>query len=198
MEHASTACVASLSLQGLCLGIGTFFESLSLRTGFPFGHYEFTDLMGPKISGLPILLALAYAGMGYLSWIVGAALLGGATRPLSGRKAVLLPLVASFVVTAWDLSMEAVWADIDHGWIWRDGGSYYGVPISNFFGGSSPHISSINSSRSISEAARSSRRAQVTGSWRLRSTLYLRCGIFSSSLPRLWEASLWMLPANAG
>jgi uncharacterized membrane protein len=123
-----------LVFSGLCLGVGTFFESLSLRTGFPFGHYEFTDLMGPKFSGLPILLALAYLGMGYLSWKVSAALLGDATTPLSGRRVVLLPLVASFVMTAWDLSMEAVWADLDRGWIWHDGGSYYGVPISNFFG----------------------------------------------------------------
>src|SRR5262249_14829519 len=46
----------------------------------------------------------------------------------------LLPLAASFIMTAWDLSMDAVWADIDHAWVWRDGGSYYGVPISNFFG----------------------------------------------------------------
>jgi len=45
-----------------------------------------------------------------------------------------MPLLASFVMTAWDLSMEAVWADIDHGWVWRDGGPYFGVPISNFFG----------------------------------------------------------------
>jgi len=43
-------------------------------------------------------------------------------------------MIASFVMTAWDLSMEAVWADVDHGWVWRDGGSYYGVPISNFLG----------------------------------------------------------------
>ena len=51
----------------LCLGVATFFESVSLRTGFPFGHDRFTDLMGPKISGLPVLLALAWVGMGYLS-----------------------------------------------------------------------------------------------------------------------------------
>jgi hypothetical protein len=30
--------------------------------------------------------------------------------------------------------MDPVWADIDHAWVWRDGGPYYGVPISNFFG----------------------------------------------------------------
>jgi uncharacterized membrane protein len=123
-----------LVFTGLCLGVATLFESISLRTGFPFGHYWFTDLMGPKISGLPILLALAYVGMGYLSWVVSLALLGGEKKPLSGGRIVLVPLMASFVLTAWDLSMEAVWADIDHGWVWRDGGSYDGVPISNFLG----------------------------------------------------------------
>ena len=34
---------------GLCLGVATFFESVSLRTGFTFGHDRLTDLMGPKI-----------------------------------------------------------------------------------------------------------------------------------------------------
>ena len=119
---------------GLCLGVATFFESVSLRTGFPFGHDRFTDLMGPKISGLPVLLALAWVGMGYLSWIVSLALLGGENKPLSGRSLVLMPVVASFVMTSWDLSMEAVWADVDRGWVWRDGGPYFGVPIGNFLG----------------------------------------------------------------
>ncbi len=123
-----------LVFAGLCLGVGTIFESISLRTGFPFGHYRFTDLMGPQIAGLPMLLALAYVGMGYLSWVVGLALLGDENNRLSRRRIVLLPLVASIVMTAWDLSMEAVWADIDHAWVWQDGGFYYGVPISNFFG----------------------------------------------------------------
>jgi len=118
----------------LCLGVGTLFESVSLRTGFPFGYYRFTDLMGPKLFDLPILLALAYVGMGYLSWILAVVILDCQNEPLSGRKIVLLPLAASFVMTAWDFSMDAVWADIDHAWVWRDGGSYYGVPPSNFFG----------------------------------------------------------------
>ena len=118
----------------LCLGVGTLFESVSLRTGFPFGYYRFTDLMGPKVFDLPILLALAYVGMGYLSWVLAVVILDYQNEPLSGRKIVLLPLAASFVMTAWDFSMDAIWADIDHAWVWRDGGSYYGVPTSNFFG----------------------------------------------------------------
>ncbi|HEY6467177.1 MAG TPA: carotenoid biosynthesis protein [Candidatus Acidoferrales bacterium] len=90
--------------------------------------------MGPKLFDLPILLALAYVGMGYLSWVLGLMILECQNEPLSGRNVVLLPLAASFVMTAWDFSMDPVWADIDHAWVWRDGGSYYGVPISNFLG----------------------------------------------------------------
>jgi uncharacterized membrane protein len=118
----------------LCLGSGTFFESLSLRTGFPFGHYYFTDLMGPKLFQLPILLALAYLGMGYLSWILALAILGHKTEQPRGLRLVLLPLIASCIMVAWDLSMDPVWANIDHAWVWKQGGSYFGVPISNFLG----------------------------------------------------------------
>ena len=118
----------------LALGVGVFSETLSLRSGIPFGHYRFTDLMGPKLFDLPILLALAYVGMGYLSWVVAFVILDCRSGPLLGRKIVGLPLLASFVMTAWDLSMDPVWADIDHAWVWLNGGSYYGVPISNFFG----------------------------------------------------------------
>lgn len=118
----------------LSLSVGTPFEILSLRTGFPFGHDQFTALMGPKIFGLPVMLALAYVGMGYLSWVVAVAILKYQGQPLSGRRAVLLPVVAGLVMVAWDLSMDPVWANIDRAWIWRDGGRYFGVPLSNFLG----------------------------------------------------------------
>src|SRR5271156_1319121 len=118
----------------LCLGSGTFFESLSLRTGFPFGHYYFTDLMGPRLFQLPILLALAYLGMGYLSWVLALLILGHKTNPPLSSRVVLLPLIASCIMVAWDLSMDPVWANIDHAWVWKQGGPYFGVPISNFLG----------------------------------------------------------------
>lgn len=108
--------------------------TLGTLGGTSFGYYKFTDLMGPKLFDLPILLALAYVGMGYLSWVLAVVILDCQNEPLSGRKIVLLPLAASLVMTAWDFSMDAVWADIDQAWLWRDGGSYFGVPISNFLG----------------------------------------------------------------
>jgi putative membrane protein len=123
-----------LTFAALCLGIGGLCESLSLRTGFPFGHYYFTEVMGPKVFQLPVLLVLAYLGMGYISWVISLAILGYRDQPLTGTRVVAVPVLASFVMLAWDLSMEAVWANVDRAWIWRDGGAFFGVPVSNFFG----------------------------------------------------------------
>ena len=123
-----------LIFTALCLGVAGLSESLSLRTGFPFGDYYFTDVMGPRISHLPILLVLAYLGIGYCSWVLSMLLLGNAQKPIAGIRVLTTPLLASFIMLAWDLSMEADWSTIDRAWIWRHGGPFFGVPWSNFAG----------------------------------------------------------------
>lgn len=124
----------TLIFMGLCLGAGSFFESVSLRTGFPFGHYYFTDVMGPKLFQVPVLLVLAYVGMGYVSWILGLIILGYTDTRISASRVVTLPLITTFIMVAWDLSMEPFWSTIARAWVWRGGGPYFGVPISNFLG----------------------------------------------------------------
>lgn len=117
-----------------CLGAATLCESLSLRTGFPFGHYFFTSFMGPRVLQLPILLVLAYLGIGYCSWVLSLLILGYRNKPFTSTRVIALPLLASFIMVLWDFSMEAVWSTVDHAWVWRDGGSFFGVPLSNFCG----------------------------------------------------------------
>lgn len=117
-----------------CLGVGTAAEMLSLRTGFPFGHYHFTDVMGPKLFDLPVLLVLAYLGIGYCSWVMAVLILKFQDKPLTAGRVLAAPALAAFAMLAWDLSMEAVWATVDRAWTWQNGGGFYGVPVSNFFG----------------------------------------------------------------
>jgi putative membrane protein len=123
-----------LTFAALCLGTGTMAEFVGLRTGFPFGRYHFTDVMGPKILDIPILLALAYLGIGYCAWIMAAILLNAVERPLRGAKILAVPFLASLVMTSWDLAMDPDWSILDKAWIWHEGGAYFGVPVSNFFG----------------------------------------------------------------
>src|SRR5580693_2481881 len=118
----------------ICLVVGNIFENAGVRTGFPFGSYYFTDLMGPKLFAVPIQLGLAYLGMAYLSWTLARLILGGMRSPLEGSRVVTLPLVAAFIMVAWDFSQDPVWSTILHLWIWQQGGAYFGVPVSNFLG----------------------------------------------------------------
>lgn len=118
----------------ICLGIGSCAELFSLRTGFPFGSYHFTSVMGPQILDVPILLALAYLGIGYCAWIMALQILGFVDRRLSGAPLLAVPVLASSIMTAWDLAMDPDWATLDRAWIWHRGGAYFGVPVSNFFG----------------------------------------------------------------
>jgi uncharacterized membrane protein len=110
-----------------CFVIGNVMENLSIRTGFPFGHYHFTEAMGPKLLEVPILLGLAYIGVGYLSWTLAGPILRRHTM-------IARPLLAAGVMVAWDLSMEPVWSNLVGAWTWHNGGAYFGVPLSNFVG----------------------------------------------------------------
>jgi putative membrane protein len=121
-----------LVFMGLCLATGTLFESLSLRTGFPFGHYRFTGVMGPKVFELPVLLALAWVGVGYTAWVVATLIVGARAHARAG--VLLAPCLAAVTMTAWDLAMDPVWTHIDRAWVWLDGGGYFGVPFSNYGG----------------------------------------------------------------
>jgi uncharacterized membrane protein len=119
----------------ICLIVGGAVENFGVLTGIPFGHYYFTSVMGPRILFVPVLLALAYVGMAYLSWTLAILILRQASNSvLAGSPAVTVPLIASFIMVAWDVAMDPVWSTVLHAWIWRDGGIYFGVPISNFLG----------------------------------------------------------------
>lgn len=123
-----------LTFVALWLVIGNVFENLGVRTGFPYGHYYFTDRMGPKLFAVPILLGLAYVGMAYISWTLARLIVGNIQGSLTGSRMVMLPVVAAFIMVAWDFSQDPVWATVLHLWIWLQGGTYFGVPVSNFLG----------------------------------------------------------------
>ena len=37
-------------------------------------------------------------------------------------------------MVSWDVSQDPVWSTVLHAWVWKQGGMYFGVPLSNFFG----------------------------------------------------------------
>ncbi len=114
--------------------VSNILENSSILTGFPFGHYYYTDSLGPKIALVPFFISLSYISFGYLAWVFSTLLVSEVRKGSALLISVAVPLVASFVMVAWDFCLDPIASTINHAWIWKDGGGYFGVPFSNYLG----------------------------------------------------------------
>lgn len=114
------------------LVISNALENLSIRTGFPFGHYHYTA--EGKIFEVPWYIGPAYLATGYLAWVVATTLLADVHRKSPWLTTIGTPIIGAFAMTAWDLAMDPTSATINRWWIWENGGGFFGVPLVNFLG----------------------------------------------------------------
>ena len=107
-------------------------EEIGVRSGLVYGPYHYSDMLGPKLGHVPVLIPLAWFMMIYPSWVTARALLRGVdTRRAAGMTA--LAVVAAMVMTAWDTVMDPGMTAAGN-WVWEQGGPYFGVPLRNYAG----------------------------------------------------------------
>src|SRR5262249_60992770 len=97
-------------------------------------HYHYPEALGPKLFLVSLLIAPAYFGCSYLAWSLAHVLVGAFGNKLRAEQIWRVPLVAAFVMVMWDLTMDPIAATVQKQGIWRDGGSYVGVPFVNNLG----------------------------------------------------------------
>jgi uncharacterized membrane protein len=116
--------------------VGIIFENCSISTGFPFGHYYYSNFRHlPEIGQVPIHIGLLYFAMGYMSWTIANVILDKADERFHQKiNLYALPIVASFIMTFWDVVMDPTSSTVFKTWIWEDGGGFFGVPLSNYLG----------------------------------------------------------------
>lgn len=103
-------------------GIGFLAELSGVATGRPFGGYSYSDRLGPRVHGVPVLAAAAWALMARPAWV--------AAGHVSRRARVP---VAAAALTGWDLFLDPRMAAEGY-WTWDATGRYEGIPASNFAG----------------------------------------------------------------
>ena len=103
-------------------------ERVGTRTGLPFGRYAYTDALRPQIAHVPVIVPMAWFGMGLPSREAATAALG----PFGGHAAARITL-GSFAMTAWDLFLDPQMVGEGY-WAWVRRGAYRGIPLSNFAG----------------------------------------------------------------
>ena len=102
--------------------VGFTTELVGVATGRPFGHYAYSGKLGPRVGGVPLLAAAAWAMMARPAWVVAG---------LASQR-WRIPLAAG-ALTAWDVFLDPRMVR-DGYWSWPGGGRYEGIPASNFVG----------------------------------------------------------------
>jgi putative membrane protein len=110
------------------------FEALSVSTGFPFGHYHYFRMPGPRVLDVPVIIMAMYFALSYTSWTVAQMVTGNFGKKIVGIYKIIIPITTAFVMTMFDLTSDPQASTISSDWVWKNGGAYYGVPISNYAG----------------------------------------------------------------
>jgi putative membrane protein len=120
----------ALLLVATALSLGA--ELLGTGTGFPFGAYEYTTLLGYRIGGrVPFPIPLSWFFMIYCALAITGRLLP-ARADWRGR--VVWALVAGAILTAWDVAMDPAMSSATKHWVWLTDGVYFGMPLTNWVG----------------------------------------------------------------
>ena len=104
-------------------------ELAGTTTGFPFGDYHYTDLLGTKWFGhVPYLIPLSWFTMALPSFVL-------VERTLQNRlPKVARWAVAAALLTSWDLVLDPAMSFLVPYWLWGQAGSFYGMPFINLAG----------------------------------------------------------------
>jgi putative membrane protein len=106
-------------------------ELTGTKTGWPFGGYEYTSFLGPKLLGrVPAAIPLSWFYMGFAAYILADA--------IAAQRIWWSIVLGTWLLVTWDLvldpSMAAPNLQYIHFWIWHETGPYFGMPLRNLAG----------------------------------------------------------------
>jgi uncharacterized membrane protein len=120
--RTAAALVATATLGGFAV------EAVGVATGFPFGTYDYSGQLGPKLLGVPLIIPLAWTWMAWPAWLA-------ALRIARGRLARIA--LAATGLAAWDLFLDPQMVAEGY-WRWLDATPALpgvpGIPIGNYLG----------------------------------------------------------------
>lgn len=129
---------AAWTFLAIAASLGWFAEQMGSSRGWFFGdHYTYTDVLGPRLGDVPIVIPLMWFGLAHIGLLMASLVLWRRPVPpvLSWRAGLLAGLLAAMVVTAFDLGADPYFVYQLKAWIMskKDGG-WFGETIRGFEG----------------------------------------------------------------
>ena len=112
----------------ISVGIGWLAEAIGVHSGWPFGSYAYTELLGPRVLDVPLVIPAAWAMMAYPCLL--------AAQRLASRWWTTAALGA-VLFASWDLFLDPQMVGEGY-WVWHHVGltvpGIDGIPLQNFIG----------------------------------------------------------------
>ncbi|MFF5178389.1 carotenoid biosynthesis protein [Micromonospora sp. NPDC000316] len=144
------------ALVAVATGGGFAIEAIGVATGVPFGSYDYSGELGPKLAGVPLIIPLAWTWMAWPAWLAAVRLTGGRAATAGGlaataggsgstagrsgstaRRWVGRIALATVGLAAWDLFLDPQMVAEGY-WVWRNATpalpGLAGIPVSNYLG----------------------------------------------------------------
>ncbi|MEU5905609.1 carotenoid biosynthesis protein [Micromonospora sp. NPDC047467] len=130
------------ALVAVATGGGFAIEAIGVATGVPFGSYDYSGELGPKLAGVPLIIPLAWTWMAWPAWLAAVRLTGGSGPTASGNASTAGRWVgrialATVGLAAWDLFLDPQMVAEGY-WVWRNATPALpglpGIPVSNYLG----------------------------------------------------------------
>ncbi len=87
---------AAYFLTAFALGLGV--EMLGVNTGWPFGHYEYGSVLGPKVVGTPLVIGINWTLVTYCSFYALDRLLPRLPSPVFALLAAAVPVSLDYFI----------------------------------------------------------------------------------------------------
>ena len=108
--------------------IGWIAERVGSTTGVPFGEYEYGNVLGPHLGGVPLVVPLAWAMMAYPVYVAASTVVW---------RRWLVPILTAWTLVAWDVFLDPMMVDLG-AWRWitttPDLPGVEGIPLVNYAG----------------------------------------------------------------
>lgn len=128
---------AALKFIGISLAIGWFAEQMGASRGWFFGVYTYTDVLGPKLGVVPMVIPLMWFALVYAAFVIANLIVWRTpvATPRGKVDTVLLCLLGAMIVGAYDLGAKTYMVDVAKAWtVGMTDGWYFGKTLEGFFG----------------------------------------------------------------
>ncbi|HYV96305.1 MAG TPA: carotenoid biosynthesis protein [Gemmatimonadaceae bacterium] len=118
---------ATAILLAVAVPFGWFAEEMGSTRGWFFGSYRYTDVMGPKLGSVPLVVPLGWFSLSYIGYLMANLIVHRmpVVQVSNTVRRFWVSLLAAFIVTAYDLGADPYMINVTHAWVMKETNGYY-------------------------------------------------------------------------